>query len=48
MLIQGNNVLFEGPSRLINDETGETVAVAVTESMDIRIMHNGPYAGNQH
>jgi CrtC N-terminal lipocalin domain/Lipocalin-like domain len=44
----GNNVLFEGPSRLINDETGETVGVAVTESMDIRIMENGPYAANQH
>jgi hypothetical protein len=44
----GNNVLFEGPSHLINDETGETVGVAVTESMDIRIMQNGPYAANQH
>jgi predicted secreted hydrolase len=43
-----NNVLFEGPSRLINDDTGETVGVAVTESMDVRIMQNAPYAPNQH
>jgi hypothetical protein len=43
-----NNPLFEGPSRLINDDTGETVGVAVTESMDVRIMHNAPYAANQH
>ncbi len=43
-----NNVLFEGPSRLINDDTGETVGVAVTESMDVRIMQNAPYAANQH
>jgi hydroxyneurosporene synthase CrtC len=42
------NVLFEGPSRLINAETGETVGVAVTESMDVRIMHNAPYGANQH
>ena len=43
-----SNVLFEGPSRLINDDTGETVGVAVTESMDVRIMQNAPYAANQH
>ncbi len=42
------NTLFEGPSRLINDETGETVGIAVTESMDVRIMQNAPYAPNQH
>ena len=42
------NALFEGPSRLINDETGETVGIAVTESMDVRIMQNAPYAPNQH
>jgi hypothetical protein len=34
------NIFFEGPSRLINDETGETVGVAVTESMDVRIIQN--------
>jgi hypothetical protein len=38
------NIFFEGPSRLINDDTGETVGVAVTESMDVRIMQNAPYA----
>jgi hypothetical protein len=43
-----NNTLFEGPSRLINDETGETVGLAVTESMDVRIMQNAPYADHQH
>jgi hypothetical protein len=42
------NILFEGPSRLINDETRETVGVAVTESMDVRIMQNAPYAAKQH
>ena len=29
-------------------ETGETVGVAVTESMDVRIMQNAPYGANQH
>jgi hypothetical protein len=43
-----NNIFFEGPSRLINDETRETVGVAVNESMDVRIMQNAPYAANQH
>jgi hypothetical protein len=43
-----NNIFFEGPSRLINDKTGETVGVAVNESMDVRIMQNAPYAANQH
>ncbi|MCU1307396.1 MAG: hypothetical protein JWN45_2091, partial [Acidobacteriaceae bacterium] len=43
-----NNIFFEGPSRLINDDTGEMVGVAVTESMDVRIMQNAPYAANQH
>ena len=43
-----NNIFFEGPSRLINDDTGETVGVSVTESMDVRIMQNAPYAANQH
>jgi len=27
-----NYIFFEGPSRLINDDTGETVGLAVTES----------------
>jgi CrtC N-terminal lipocalin domain len=30
-----NNTLFEGPSRLVNDDTGETVGIAVTEPMDV-------------
>ena len=41
------NVFFEGPSRLINAETGEMVGVAVTESMDVRLMGNAPYGANQ-
>ena len=43
-----NYIFFEGPSRLINDDTGETVGLAVTESMDVRIMQNAPYGANQH
>jgi predicted secreted hydrolase len=42
------NTLFEGPSRLIDDSTGEVVGIAVNESMDIRIMDNAPGAPNQH
>jgi predicted secreted hydrolase len=42
------NTMFEGPSHLINDETGEVVGIAVTESMDVRIMQNAPYGPNQH
>jgi predicted secreted hydrolase len=42
------NTLFEGPSRLIDDSTGEVVGVAVTESMDVRIMNNAPGGPNQH
>jgi hypothetical protein len=40
--------MFEGPACLINDDTGERVGVAVSESMDVRIMQNAPYAANQH
>jgi hypothetical protein len=42
------NISFEGSSRLINEDTGEKVGVAVTESMDVRMMQNAPYAANQH
>ena len=42
------NTLFEGPSRLIDDSTGEVVGVAVNESMDVRIMNNAPGGPNQH
>jgi hypothetical protein len=42
------NTLFEGPSRLIDDSTGEVVGVAVSESMDVRIMNNAPGGPNQH
>jgi predicted secreted hydrolase len=42
------NTLFEGPSRLIDDTTGEVVGIAVSESMDVRIMDNAPGGPNQH
>jgi predicted secreted hydrolase len=41
------NTLFEGPSHLIDDSTGEVVGVAVSESMDVRIMKNAPGGPNQ-
>jgi predicted secreted hydrolase len=41
------NTLFEGPSHLVNDRTGEIVGIAVTESMDVRIMDNAPGGANQ-
>jgi predicted secreted hydrolase len=41
-------VVCEVPSHVINDETGETVGLAVTESADARIMQNAPYGPNQH
>jgi hypothetical protein len=34
-----------GPA--LRSPVGETVGVAVTESMDVRIMQNAPYGGNQ-
>jgi predicted secreted hydrolase len=46
--ITPENTLFEGPSHLIDDSTGEIVGVAVTESMDVRIMNNAPGGPNQH
>jgi hypothetical protein len=33
---------------LINDSTGEVVGVAVSESMDIRILNNASGGPNQH
>jgi hypothetical protein len=42
------NTLFEGPSHLIDDSTDEVVGVAVSESMDVRIMNNAPGGPNQH
>jgi len=43
-----NNIFFEGPSRLINGDTGKKVVVAVTESMDVHIGQDAPHAANQH
>ena len=43
-----DNTLFEGPSDLIDDSTGEVVGLAVNESMDVRIMKNAPGGPNQH
>ena len=48
MLESGANTFYEGPSILINDATGQEVGIAVTESMDVRIMGNAPYGERQH
>ncbi|MEV7344454.1 lipocalin-like domain-containing protein [Streptomyces sp. NPDC093544] len=42
-----DNTLFEGPSHLVDSTTGEVVGIAVTESMDVRIMNNAPGGPNQ-
>ncbi len=46
--VAGEITLFEGPSRLIDDSTGELVGIAVSESMDVRIMNNAPGGPHQH
>jgi hypothetical protein len=43
-----SNVLLRRSFAPHNDDTGETVGVAVTESMGVRIMQNAPYAANHH
>jgi hypothetical protein len=43
-----NNTPFEGPWRLIDDDTGETGGVTTSESMDARLMQNAASAANQH
>jgi predicted secreted hydrolase len=48
MLESGVNTFYEGPSILIDDATGAEVGMAVTESMDVRIMGNAPYGEHQH
>jgi predicted secreted hydrolase len=45
--ITPENTFFEGPSELIDDSTGNVVGVAVSESMDVRVMNNAPGAVNQ-
>ncbi|HHF7037647.1 TPA: hypothetical protein ACPQXP_000254 [Streptococcus mutans] len=42
VLISEMNTFFEGLSKIL-DSNGEQVGWAVTESMDIKIMNNGPY-----
>ncbi len=46
--VAGEITLFEGPSRLIDDSTGEVVGIAVSESMDVRIMKNARGGPHQH
>lgn len=41
------NEYFEGVSRIL-DRNGKQVGYAVTESMDIRVMHNGPFDIGNH
>lgn len=49
MNVMGNeiNEYFEGVSRIL-DKAGRQVGWAVTESMDTRVMHNGPYDVSNH
>jgi predicted secreted hydrolase len=39
---------IEGAGKLINDTDGKSVGSSVFESMDIRLLNNGPYDVNQH
>lgn len=39
---------IEGAGQLINGMTGKHVGSSINESMDIRILKNGPYDVNQH
>jgi predicted secreted hydrolase len=48
MLESGANTFYEGPSILVDDATGQEVGIAVTESMDVRVMGNAPYGERQH
>ncbi len=38
----------EQGGKLINDDTGDTVGSAFSESMPIQLLKNGPYDVNQH
>jgi hypothetical protein len=40
--------LIEAAGQLANDTTGKQVGSSINESMDIRILKNGPYNVNQH
>lgn len=42
------NCAIEAAGQLINGVTGKQVGSSVNESMDIRILKNGPYDINQH
>ena len=39
---------IEAAGQLVNDTTGKQVGSSINESMDIRILKNGPYNVNQH
>lgn len=39
---------YEGAGQLIDDTTGKVVGSSIGESMDIRLLRNGPYGQNQH
>jgi hypothetical protein len=43
-----NYSYYEGAGRLIDDMTDMHVGSSINESMDIAILHNGPYDKNQH
>jgi len=45
---QTNFDFYEGAGKLIDDTTEKVVGSSIDESMDIRLLRNGPYDQNQH
>jgi hypothetical protein len=45
---QTNFDFYEGAGKLIDDTTERVVGSSIDESMDIRLLRNGPYDQNQH
>jgi hypothetical protein len=45
---QTNFDFYEGAGKLIDDTTERVVGSSLDESMDIRLLRNGPYDQNQH
>ena len=46
--VSPSSCFIEGAGQIIDDTTGKPVGTSVYESMDIRILKNGPYDVNQH
>jgi hypothetical protein len=45
---QTNFDFYEGAGKLIDDTKERIVGSSIDESMDIRLLRNGPYDQNQH